>query len=261
MHHKRTKEMLGIIDASRWKRIVIVADNHGNMIDCATEKVLFKVIDDWKPDIRIHLGDFLNLDALRIGASPEEKRDGLREDIAAGMEFVKRFRPDVLTEGNHDWRLKRELNSNDAVKREWCEDRVDEIKKLTKSIKTQVFGWGVKTGVYQIAGQKMLHGYSNGSQSATRTTAAKFGPCVHGHNHTGDFYYLDTYDYQGRFAQSCPSMCDNDKMGYQQGQTASFKHMSGFALGIADVKKMMYFGGNVIKLPNGSFVMMEPKAI
>lgn len=256
---KLSKQM-GIIDASRWKKIIIASDNHGQMICRETEKKLFEVIKAWKPDIRGHLGDFMNLDPLRLGATEEEKRESMREDVAEGLDFLNRFRPDFITEGNHDWRLKRDLNSGDPFKREWCEDRVAEVAALAKKMKTKFLGWGVKCGVYEIAKQKMLHGYANGAMAATRTTGAKFGPCVHGHNHTGDIFWLDTYDYQGRFAQSCPSMCDNEKMSYQLGQTASFKHVSGFALGLADMKKNLYYPGFVVKTPNG-FVMMEPKAI
>ena len=258
---QRLSTKMGIIDARRWKRLVIVADNHGNAICKDTEAKLFEVITQFKPDIRIHLGDFMNLNALRLGASNEEKREGMRDDIQEGLAFLNKFKPDVLTEGNHDWRLTRDLNNNCAVKREWCEDRIKEIQAVTKSLKTNVFGWGVKRGVYEIAGQKMLHGYANGSASATRTMAAKFGPCVHGHNHTGDIILMDTYDHQGKFAQSCPSMCDNDTMEYQLGQTSSFRHISGFALGLADMKKNRYYCGYVIKAADGTFVMMEPKAI
>jgi len=252
--------MFAIIDGSRWKKIVIASDNHGEKICPATEQVLFDFIGYWKPHLRVHLGDFMDLNALRLGASRDECADSMREDIKVGVEFLVKFRPDVLTEGNHDWRLKRELNSKDPIRREWCEDRLKEILQALKPIKTQVFGWGVKKGVYTIAGQKMLHGYANGAMSATRTSGQKFGACVHGHNHSADIMYLDTYDGQGRFAQSCPSMCDNDNMDYQLGQAAAFKHVSGFALGLADMKKNTYYCGNVVKTVSG-FAVMEPKVI
>ncbi len=258
---KKTSSMLGIINTLRWKRIIIVSDNHGDMICPDAKKKLFEYIESFSPNLRVHLGDFMNLDALRVGASNDERMCSMRDDIAEGIKFLEEFKPDVLTEGNHDWRLTKNLMAKDPILREWCEDRMKEIHASTKKIGTNVYGWGVKRGVYEIAGQKMLHGYANGAMSATRTTGAKFGACVHGHNHSGDIVWLDTYDHHGRFAQSCPSLCDNDKMSYQLGQTSSFKHITGWAMGIADTEKNIYYPGFAVKAKDGSFVVMEPKPL
>lgn len=252
----KTSTKMGIIDASRWQRIVIVADNHGNAIDRETEKKLFEVVSSFKPHRRIHLGDFLNLNAWREGATPLEKQESLRDDIKEGLEFVERFSPNVLTKGNHDWRLWKKAREGNSDTREYAQEQIDKVETLLRKLKTQTYAWGVKQGVYEIAGQRFLHGYSAGI-TATATMGAKYGRCVHGHNHTGDIIWLPTYD--GGFAQSCPSMCDNEQMEYQLGQVNAFKHISGFALGLADMKENKYYGGFVAKVARGQFVMMEPK--
>ena len=255
---KKTSTSMGIIDKSRWVKLVIVADNHGNMIDEQTENSLFKVVDALKPDLRIHLGDFLNLNAWRDGATPEERRESLKDDIDAGIRFLNEYRPNVMTMGNHDYRLWKKAREGNADTREYAEEQIEKVTNCLNKHKTKTFAWGVRRGVYEIAGQRMIHGYSAGI-TATATMGAKYGRCVHGHNHTGDIVWLPTYD--GGFAQSCPSMCDNNKMEYQLGQVASFKHISGFALAIADVKKNIYYPGFVVKNDDGQFVMMEPKVI
>lgn len=247
---------MGIIDGARWKRIVIVADNHGNAIDAATNEKLRQVIKDFKPQMRIHLGDFLNLNAWREGATPLEKQESLKDDIEAGLAFVEEFKPDVLTKGNHDWRLWKKAREGNSDTREYAQEQIEKVEGLLRRLRCKTYAWGVKQGVYEIAGQRFLHGYSAGI-TATQTMGAKYGRCVHGHNHTGDIVWLPTYD--GGFAQSCPSMCDNGLMEYQLGQINAFKHISGFALGLADMKKNQYYGGYVAKVAKDQFVMMEPK--
>lgn len=248
---------MGIINKSRWVKIVIAADNHGDMLDSDTHKQLFSVIDAWKPDMRIHLGDVFNLDACRDGASPEERNVNLGEDIKSGLDFLEEFRPSVLTWGNHDYRIFKRTKSLSAIDRDWAEMNIKKIDAVTKKLKIATYGWGVKQGVYEIAGQKMVHGYSHGL-TATTTMGRTYGRCVHAHNHTGDIIWLPTID--GGFAQSIPSMCNNNDMSYQLGQIASFKHISGFGLGLADLKNNLYYPGFVAKTKSG-FVMMEPKAL
>lgn len=251
------KTYMGIIDRNRFKKIVLVSDNHGNMICPLTENKLFEVIESFNPEIRIHLGDFLNLNAWRDGASASEKMESLREDINSGLQFIKRFKPNVMTMGNHDYRLVKKSREGNADTREYAEEQLEKVTTLLRELKTKTFAWGVKRGVYEIAGQKMIHGYSAGI-TATTTMGMRYGRCVHGHNHTGDIIWLPTYD--GGFAQSCPSMCDNDQMEYQLGQVASFKHVSGFALAIADCHKNLYYPGYVIK-QGDRFIMMEPHPV
>lgn len=248
---------MGIIDKDRWRRIVIVSDNHSHSICPLTEEKLFQVIKDFQPTDRIHLGDFTDLAAWRDGASPRDRLESVGADVDRGLEFVERFKPDVMTFGNHDWRLwKKEMEGNPDSS-EYARIQIKKIQELFKKTGTRSFAWGVRNGVYEIAGQKMIHGYSAGL-TATATMGRAYGRCVHGHNHTGDIIWLGTYD--GGFAQSCPSMADNTKMGYQLGQIASFKHVSGFALAIADIQKRKYYPGYVVKDGN-SFIMMEPKVL
>lgn len=235
---------------------MIVADNHGNCIDVETETKLFSVIKEFKPDLRVHLGDCVNLNAWRDGASAVEKNDSIATDVDAGVAFIKKFRPDVMTMGNHDYRLIKRSREGNADTREYATAMLDRMNTALRSCGTKTFAWGVKEGVWQIAGQRFIHGYSAGL-TATLTMGRSFGRCVHGHNHTGDIIWLPTYD--GGFAQSVPSLCKNSDMEYQKGQINAFKHVEGFALGLADLKKNKYYCGYVVKVAKDSFVMMEPK--
>ena len=256
-NQKRTKNLMGIIDKSRFKKLIIVSDNHSYSICEKTEKYLFKVISDFKPDIRIHLGDFTSLDAWRDGASAKDRLSSVGADVDKGLEFIEAFRPDVMTFGNHDWRLWKVESEHNADKSEYARIQINKVETLLKRLGTKSFAWGVRDGVYEIAGQNMVHGYSSGLTS-TAAMGRCYGRCVHGHNHTGDILWLGTH--AGGIAQSCPSMCDNNKLEYQLGQIAAFKHISGFIPALVDLKLKKYYPGFVIK-DGDSFIMMEPKII
>jgi 3',5'-cyclic AMP phosphodiesterase CpdA len=258
MASPKTSKTLGkITTQTRYKKLVIVADNHGDLICPRTESKLWDVIADFKPEIRVHLGDFCDLAAWRGAATQEDKQISIASDVDAGLAFIEKFKPTYLTMGNHDYRMFAKAKSSSADTREYAEAQIKKCETMFKKLGTKTFAWGVKTGVLDLWGQRFLHGYSAGI-TATRTMGLKFGRCVHGHNHSGDIIWLDTYD--GGYAQSVPSMADNDKMEYQRGQGAAFKHVSGFALAIIDTKTKRYYPGNVTR-QGQDFVMMEPRVL
>lgn len=86
---------------SRFKKFIIAFDNHGDMIDADSERVFFKFMADWKPDIRIHGGDCFDFRPLRRKADDEERRESLRLDWDMGLDFFERLRPQHYLLGNH----------------------------------------------------------------------------------------------------------------------------------------------------------------
>ena len=96
-----------------WERFVIVSDNHGDMIHPAVNRVAHKFINEWKPTLRIHAGDNFDFRPLRRKASEEEKRELMRSDFDAGLEFFDMLKPTHFCRGNHDerlWDLAKEKN-------------------------------------------------------------------------------------------------------------------------------------------------------
>ena len=61
----------------RGERFIAVADNHGEEIDQLVAEAVLNFINDYRPTIRIHLGDAFDLKNLRKGASDEEKMASL----------------------------------------------------------------------------------------------------------------------------------------------------------------------------------------
>ena len=56
-------------------------DIHGDMQDPAVNEVFFKFAEIWKPKIRICGGDLFDLRPLRKGASEDERRESIRDDV------------------------------------------------------------------------------------------------------------------------------------------------------------------------------------
>ena len=91
---------------SKYKKFLVAADNHGSLVCQDAKKVLLSFAETWKPDYRVHLGDLWDFSPLRRGASQEEKADGISDDFIQGLEFLDDFKPNFLTLGNHDDRIK-----------------------------------------------------------------------------------------------------------------------------------------------------------
>ena len=91
------------------KRFVVASDNHGDQCDATSVAALWRFIDDFQPQIRIHAGDCFDLRPLRKNADADEKQERIASDVEAGLAFLNRFfdggSERVFLRGNHDERL------------------------------------------------------------------------------------------------------------------------------------------------------------
>ena len=71
-----------------WEKSIFIADTHGDLVCPDAVKVVKQFIEDWKPKHRIHLGDVWDFRALRKGASPEERMEGISYDYSCGVELL-----------------------------------------------------------------------------------------------------------------------------------------------------------------------------
>jgi len=55
-----------------WKKWMAVGCSHGDQIDPDARKAVLVFKERWKPDMTIHLGDFLDLAAFRSGVTVAE---------------------------------------------------------------------------------------------------------------------------------------------------------------------------------------------
>ena len=209
------------------QRFIIAFDTHGDMADPGAVAVFKQFCDDWKPDIRIHGGDAFDFRPLRGGASAEEKNEGLTEDVEAGLDFLKWFRPHHFLLGNHDYRLIRSItDAASGTLRDHCRLLHDSI--LDSLPDTQFIPYGKRQGVLQLGNFRVIHGYHSGIYSA-RMAAQLYGNVIMGHVHAPTYFESPHID--GATGYSSGSLCKLD-MDYNIGHPNTLRQAHGFVYGV-----------------------------
>lgn len=167
----------------KWRRILFVGCSHGLHIDEEARRAVLRFAASFRPQVRVHLGDFADTAALRSGCagSPDEASP-VAPDIESGLEFIEQLRATHVFEGNHDARPKRYLTHRNAVVAYAAQSIVDRIAYKMRQLRAEYIPY---TGVWQhrrFGPVKAMHGTFY-SENATRDHAEAFGTCVHAHTH------------------------------------------------------------------------------
>lgn len=217
----------------------LVADNHGDQIHEPTAKKFFAWLKNFNPDIRIHLGDNWNFDALRRGASDADRTVDLSRDLRKGKEFLERYfsggRTRVFLRGNHDERLWKLLKDPcSAVARGYAGAIVTDLEDFIDGLGARMLPYHAKKGVYRLGKLNCVHGYAHGMM-ASRSHARAYGNCVFGHVHRFDACGESSLD--GRYAQSIGCLAKHD-MAYCADKAYTLGWQHGWAYGV------LYSNGN-----------------
>lgn len=214
------------------RKFVIVPDTHGDMQDTPTVDAFFQFLDDYKPEIRIHLGDAFDFRNLRKGASDDEKAESLENDWTAGTNLLKRLfkggKENYFLQGNHDARLWDFAESASGLKRDFALYGIERINTLIKLSRATMLPYDARDGVLELGQLRVVHGYHAGVSAAAQH-ARIYGNVVFGHVHS-----IDTYQVPGleqREGRSIGCMCRND-MGYINRKTAKLRWSNGWAFGL-----------------------------
>lgn len=98
----------------KWKRFAVVGCSHGHHIDPVARKSVIDFRNSYEPDLFIHAGDFIDMEAFMGNGSGEG--DPVAPDFQAGLDFIMDGRFDVVLCGNHEDRLwKLEYSKNEIV--------------------------------------------------------------------------------------------------------------------------------------------------
>ena len=219
---RKYKQETGKLD----RKFVIAFDNHGDMIDPNAMSIFFRFVEDFKPDVRIHGGDCFDFRPLRNKASADEQREGWRNDVEMGLDFLRRFNPSVWCRGNHDERLWDVLSGEDKAKADAWHGVYREIEEATPHC--MVLPYHKRNGVYALGDLNVLHGYHSGMYAA-RSAASVYGNCVMGHVHTNDYYSAAALS--PRAGRACGGLVRLD-MDYNRGQANTLRQGHGWAYGI-----------------------------
>lgn len=215
------------------QRFVVVADNHGDMIDPLMERLFFQWLKDYSPEVRIHAGDLFDFRALRNGASAREKQESMGDDFEAGLSFARKLfsggAARHFLRGNHDERLYDLLQNEHGPL--W-----DHAKLLTKSLDSEMRRMKVKVlphdsrlGVLELGHMAVIHGFGNGGPASARDAALTYKSCIFGHCHSQDVIPVKALRGPS-VALGTGCMCHID-MPYNSKQTNKLRHQQGWVYG------------------------------
>ena len=214
-------------------RFVAIGDNHGDQIDGVTSAALFEFIADFRPTIRLHLGDNWDFRNLRKGANDDEKAASMQEDWEAGADFMRRFfdggKVNHFLRGNHDERVYRFRESCSGVMRDYADDAIKRLESTVKRSKAAMLPYDARLGILRLGHLKAVHGFFSGKNALSRH-AAVYGQVLLGHIHTAESYPVES-DQGPKEARSIACICKTD-MSYNQHQPNKLRHRNGWASGL-----------------------------
>lgn len=213
---------------TRW---IAAGDNHGSRVDPDARRAFFEFKKWWKPHHTIHGGDFVDLAALRRGASDEEANEGVKEDIEAGLSFVREMRPDCLLLGNHCDRLVRETQSGHGRLREYATLIYDQILDRLRGV--QVIPYDKRIGFHDHGDARFVHGFFHGvfaarqcAQTYATGTARK---AIQFHVHAHSVFDMPTVTPVTGYTVG--ALCDLN-MPYAKSMAATLRWSSGWCYGL-----------------------------
>lgn len=214
------------------RRFIAIADNHGDMIDPETRKSVFSFIKEFRPEVRLHLGDNWDFRNLRKGASDDEKAASLEDDWGMGADFLCEYfdggKENHFLRGNHDERIYHFAGSATGLLRDYANDGIKRLEAIVKKTRAKMLPYHVRAGVLRLGHLKAAHGYACG-RNATQVHARVYRNIITGHTHTIDSFPVESDD--GPMEARCIGAICTIEMDYNSTRTATLRQENGWAYG------------------------------
>ena len=222
--------------------IIAMGDNHGHLACDDTLDAIMEGVSRYKPKVRVHLGDNWDMTCLRKGIENGSKEaiDNLREDMDAGIKWIRRYRPTHFLFGNHEWRVYDLLHNTDSMsKARKAQDVIDEMKRELRAVGCRVIKpYDVRDCKITIEGIDFIHGMSHG-KNALLQDQATYGTPGHGFA-MGHLHHEEQLNYQhieGGAAFLCGCAMDISLANYALRRSATLRWQNGFLRFVTDGKK------------------------
>lgn len=222
---------------------VVFGDSHGDEIDPNMRASLLAFLKDFKPHILVNAGDNFNFSHIRGKATPAEKNASSRDDWAAGTEFFLEAmsfgKRKFFLRGNHDERLwDVAKTAMDADRREAAEDGIKSIEQMVARRRATMLPYHSKTGVLDVDGLRVIHGYSSGVNAA-RKFAQVYGTCAYAHTHSMDIVAVERWPSAAvAYGTGCLMRIDQE---YNARNLGKLRHENGWLYGFVKDGKATYF--------------------
>jgi hypothetical protein len=176
----------------KWKRWLAVSCSHGHLANAAACKAAIEMKRRWiRPgDATMHLGDAVDLAALRAGAMRDpnatDRSASIREDFDAGINFLRELQPTHFWTGNHEDRLYSMQNSPSAIVAHCATSAIAELMAAMKEMRTKVTQYDIEKGWVDFGGTLFGHGYMFNESAVRDHVECLRRPVVFGHLHRID---------------------------------------------------------------------------
>lgn len=217
----------------RSKKFMVVSCSHGHLIDEEASAKALRFKKKFKPDLSIHLGDFIDASAfMGRGSGTDTPADDIWRDLRRGLEFVERYEPTTLFCGNHEARLWGLLDCNNELKRDCAKNNIEKIQQFSKKMGAELVEYGSMSDPesYRLMGALALgHGWSFGMNAEREHAAITGRPTIIGHVHR--MQSQPAYAFGGPEGISVGCLCDISKMKYASMRKATSGWVNGWVYG------------------------------
>ena len=214
----------------KWRKFVAIGCTHGALIHKRAEKAALAFIDDYKPETRVHGGDWTDQTAWRSGAAgtPDETAN-IELDLRAGIRFVESMRATHLLNGNHDRRIYKNLASPNAIVAHAAGCILNEMRSMVNRLGC---GWietyDIRKSHFLLGNTRVCHGWMYGL-AATRQHADALGNVIFFHTHRLNQEHGRRLDRP--LGTNGGYLADEDKLEYSHGRVATLAHQHGLVFG------------------------------
>jgi predicted phosphodiesterase len=186
----------------KWKKVLAVSCSHAKYCCPDAWKAVMTFKSRFKPDTKLHLGDFIDLSALMgNGIGSGSDGDEVTPDIDTGLMHLRELmagckNPYVLC-GNHEDRAWKLTHSKNSVTSYCAHKIVSAIEDTTKRLKARLIPYSGIEQIVDIADIGFTHGTCYG-ESAARDMAEQYcngtrRKIVMGHTHRVAIQNARTY--------------------------------------------------------------------
>jgi hypothetical protein len=167
----------------QWRRFMSVGCSHGHLIHPVARAKALAFKKAWKPHKTFDHGDVLDTAAFRSGAhGSKDECEYTQPDRFAARDWLLTYEPDVITWGNHEWRVFELSDHPNAIVSAAAQLVRDELLGIAKKLKAETRDYNIETGWYRWSDILYGHGYMF-ALGAIKDHARKFGRCVIAHLH------------------------------------------------------------------------------
>ncbi len=157
--------------------------SHGYLIDPLARKAVLKFAQDYKPEFKFHLGDWIDTTAFRSGAKgTKDETSDVDYDLLEGNNFIKEYKPQILLGGNHEGRVWSLCDHHNAILKSLACRVRQEILDMAQDIGAKFIPYKGVWSMVPFGNFKLTHGYMYG-ENACRDMAEVHGNIMFAHIH------------------------------------------------------------------------------